>query len=214
MYNNNDISRYIKKSRNDTWSYMYMFKRFHPRFLTPAWAGENSGNSFFASERFGRRESRGHGWGDKKRTRRGDIKFILLGLLAEHPQHGYEIIKELENRGGGFHRVSPGSVYPTLQMLEESNHLTSEQVEGKRVYTITESGRHLLSERNQRSNSEDPRDSFKASKPSELIELRDTLTELNDAVTTVARSGNLERANQVRELLTQVKREIYKILAQ
>jgi DNA-binding PadR family transcriptional regulator len=192
---------------------MYMFRRFHPHFLTPAWAGENIGNSFFASERFGRKESHGHGWGDRRRTRRGDMKFILLGLLSERPQHGYEIIKELEARRGGFHRLSPGSVYPTLQMLEESNHLTSTQVEGKRVYTITESGRQLLSERNQQSNLENPSD-FKESKPSELIELRETLTELNDAVTTVARSGNLEQANQVRDLLIQVKREIYKILAQ
>ncbi len=191
-----------------------MFSRFHPRFLTPAWAGENLSNNFFASERSGRRESHGHGWGDKRRTRRGDMKFILLGLLSERPQHGYEIIKELESRRGGFHRLSPGSVYPTLQMLEESNHVTSEQVDGKRVYTITELGKQLLSERNQQSNSENPYDSFKTSKPSELIELRDTLTQLNDAVTTVARSGNVEQANQVRDLLTQVKREIYKILAQ
>ncbi|BAZ09344.1 PadR-like family transcriptional regulator [Calothrix sp. NIES-4071] len=200
------MSRYIV---ND----VYMFKRFHPRFLTPALAGDIS-NNFFASERFERREAHSHGWGDRKRTRRGDMKFILLGLLSERPQHGYEIIKELETRRGGFHRLSPGSVYPTLQMLEESNYLTSEQVEGKRVYTITELGRQLLSERNQQPNSENPCDSIKASKPSELIELRDTLTQVNDAVTTVAKSGNLEQANQVRDLLNHVKREIYKILAQ
>ncbi len=52
------------------------------------------------------------------------------------------------------------------------------------------------------------------SKPSELIELRHTLTQLNDAVTQVARSGNLEQANRVRDLLVQVKREIYKLLAE
>jgi protein-arginine kinase activator protein McsA len=52
------------------------------------------------------------------------------------------------------------------------------------------------------------------SKPSELIELRHTLTQLNDAVTQIARSGNLEQANRVRDLLVQVKREIYKLLAE
>jgi hypothetical protein len=51
-------------------------------------------------------------------------------------------------------------------------------------------------------------------KPSELIELRRTLTEVNDAVTQVARSGNLEQANRVRDLLIQVRREIYKLLAE
>ncbi|WP_242051505.1 PadR family transcriptional regulator [Nostoc sp. FACHB-280] len=162
----------------------------------------------------GHRGSFGGDWGDEPRTRRGDIKFMLLGLLSERPQHGYELIKELENRRGGFRKLSPGSVYPTLQMLEEGGYLTSEQVEGKRVYTITDSGRQLLSDRQQQSPSKNPYDSFAENKPSELIELRQTLTELNDAVVQIARSGNLEQANRVRELLVQVKREIYKLLAE
>jgi DNA-binding PadR family transcriptional regulator len=193
-----------------------MFRQFHPRFSVPAWAGEGLGNQFFMSGRHGhgRRGSSGGEWGDEPRTRRGDIKFILLGLLSERPQHGYELIKELEARRGGFRRPSPGSVYPTLQMLEEGGYLTSEEVEGKRVYTITESGRQFLSDRNQQSHSRNSDDSFVESKPSELIELRHSLTQLNDAVTQVARSGNVEQANRVRDLLVQVKREIYKLLAE
>lgn len=197
-----------------------MFRPFHPRSFVPAWAGEGSGNPFFMIGRhghrgmFGGRGSFGGGWGDEPRTRRGDIKFMLLGVLSERPQHGYELIKELEARRGGFRRLSPGSVYPTLQMLEEGGYLTSEQVDGKRVYTITESGRQLLSDRNQQSHSRNPHDSFTQSKHSELIELRRTLTELNDAVAQIARSGNLEQANRVRDLLVQVKREIYKLLAE
>ncbi|GAA6615504.1 PadR family transcriptional regulator [Scytonema sp. NUACC26] len=191
-----------------------MFKQFHSRFLDPAWAGVGSGNQFFMSGRHGRRGSSRGGWGDEPRTRRGDIKFMLLGLLSERPQHGYELIKELETRRGGFHRLSPGSVYPTLQMLEEGGYLTSEQVDGKRVYTITDSGRQFLSDRNQQADSRNTYDSFMESKPSELIELRRTLTDLNDAVTQIARSGNLEQALRVRDLLVQVKREIYKFLAE
>jgi DNA-binding PadR family transcriptional regulator len=141
------------------------------------------------------------------------MKFILLELLSERPQHGYELIKELETRRGGFRRLSPGSVYPTLQMLEEGGYLTSEQIDEKRVYTITESGRQLLSDRNQQPGTGNAYGGFTASKPSELMQLRRTLTELNDAVTQIARSGNLEQVNQVRDLLVQVKREIYKILA-
>lgn len=192
-----------------------MFGHLNPRLLTPAWTGENFGNQFFASEKFGRRRRGAFGeWGDKPRTRRGDIKFILLELLSERPQHGYELIKELENRRGGFRRPSPGSVYPTLQMLEESDYLTGEQIDDKRVYTITESGRQLLDERKQKLGLEKSDDGFKVSKSSELIELRSTLTELNDAVAQAARSGNTEQVNQVRELLVQVKREVYKLLAQ
>src|SRR3954453_19084565 len=80
------------------------------------------------------------------RMRRGDIKFHLLEILREGPRHGYEIIGELEKRSGGY-RPSPGSVYPTLQMLEEGGFLTTEQIEGKKVYTITEAGLKLLEER-------------------------------------------------------------------
>jgi DNA-binding PadR family transcriptional regulator len=191
-----------------------MFRQFHSRIPLPAWAGEGPGNQFFMSGRHGHRGSFGGGWGDEPRTRRGDIKFILLGLLSERPQHGYELMKELETRRAGFRRPSPGSVYPTLQMLEEGGYLTSEEVDGKRVYTITESGRQFLSDRNQQSHSRNAHDSFVESKPSELIELRRTLTQLNDAVTQIARSGNLEQANRVRDLLAQVKREIYKLLAE
>ena len=190
-----------------------MFSPFHPRFSVPAWAGEGPVNPFFMSRRHGHRGAFGGGWGDEPRTRRGDIKFILLALLSERPQHGYELMKELEARRGGFRRPSPGSVYPTLQMLEEGGYLTSEEVDGKRVYTITESGRQFLSDRNQQANLGNVHD-FTESQPYELMELRRTLTELNDAVAQVARSGHLEQANRVRELLVQAKREIYKLLAE
>jgi DNA-binding PadR family transcriptional regulator len=191
-----------------------MFRQFHSGIPVPEWAGEGFSDRFFMSGRHGRRGSFGGSWGDRPRTRRGRIKFILLGLLSERPQHGYELMKELEARRGGFRRSSPGSVYPTLQMLSEGGYLTSEEVEGKRVYTITESGRQLLSDRAGQSDPRSDRDSFVESNPSELIELRRSLTDLNDAVTQVARSGNLEQANRVRDLLAQVKREIYKLLAE
>jgi DNA-binding PadR family transcriptional regulator len=193
-----------------------MFKPFHFRSFVPVWVGESPGSSydpFFMSGRHGCRGSFGGDWGDEPRTRRGDIKFILLELLSERSQHGYELMKELEARRGGFRRSSPGSVYPTLQMLEEGGYLTSEEVDGKRVYTITESGRQFLRDRNPQSYSRDADNRF-TEKPSELIELRRTLTEVNDAVTQVARSGNLEQANRVRDLLIQAKREIYKLLAE
>jgi DNA-binding PadR family transcriptional regulator len=191
-----------------------MLKQFHPRFPEPAWAGGGSASPFFMSRREGRRGSAGGDWGENPRTRRGDIKFMLLELLSEQPQHGYELMKALESRQGGFRRPSPGSVYPTLQMLEEGGYLTSEEVDGKRVYTVTESGKQFLSDRNQQSYPRNASDSSGESKSVELIELRHALTEVNDAVTQVARSRNSELANQVRDLLVQVKREIYKRLAE
>ena len=77
---------------------------------------------------------------------RGDMKYALLWLLQERPMHGYEMIKALEERSSGFYSPSPGSIYPTLQMLEEGGFVAGSEVEGKKVYTITDAGRTLLSD--------------------------------------------------------------------
>src|SRR3989475_8067816 len=99
---------------------------------------------------FGPRGFFGHGGPRGEGQRffgRGDIKFVLLELLQERPMHGYEMMKALEEKTGGFYKPSPGSVYPTLQMLEDGGMVTSAEVEGKRVYSITDAGRASLAER-------------------------------------------------------------------
>lgn len=177
--------------------------------------------SFFASRRegagrggrFGRGQRFDLGWGDERRTPRGDIKYILLTLLAEQPQHGYQLIKELEARQGGFYRPSPGSIYPTLQLLEERGYLTSEQLEGKRVYTITDGGRQLLAERGSQVDFQTDLMN-KGDSSQQLNQLKEAVMDLRAAVVQVARSGNLDQANRVREILNRVKREIYAILAE
>src|ERR1700745_1834563 len=73
-------------------------------------------------------------------AKRGDMSPILLRVLAEKPMHGYEIIRELEKKSHGFWRPSPGSVYPTLQLLEEQDLVTSRDEGGKKVYTLTDAG--------------------------------------------------------------------------
>lgn len=183
-----------------------MSKRFHH----PVWDGPPLDPRFFGAQHFQHRGGHRRESGEFPRRRRGEMKFILLELLSERPQHGYELIKELEDRAGGFRRFSPGSVYPTLQMLEEAGYLTSEQVEDKRVYTITDSGKKLLSDR--LTPPESPEDFAKDKNP-ELLELRKSMMELNEAVTIVARNGNKEQTNQVTSLIAKLKREIYKILA-
>ncbi|PSF31992.1 PadR family transcriptional regulator [Aphanothece hegewaldii CCALA 016] len=175
-------------------------------FYAPAWAGADFGPQFERNQSFSQCRGSKRGWGDQPRMQRGEIKFILLELLSENPKHGYELIKELESR---FCRVSPGSVYPTLQMLEDGGYLTSEAVDDKRVYTITESGRQLLNERQR-----PQKESMRGQPSPELMELRTSVTELNDAIAIVARSGTPEQTLQVRDLLTQLKREIYKMLSE
>lgn len=77
----------------------------------------------------------------------GDLKYVILRLLDEKPRHGYEIIKELENRFGGSYAPSPGTVYPTLTMLEDLGYARVVPEEGgKKIYEITDEGRKHLAE--------------------------------------------------------------------
>ncbi len=116
-------------------------------------------------ERMGRRFARGehgpgghrHGpWGREHgdRGRRGalgrffahgDLRLVILSLISEQPRHGYEIIKEIEDRVGGAYTPSPGVIYPTLTLLEELGHVTVTAGEGaKKLHTITEAGQAFL----------------------------------------------------------------------
>ena len=95
-------------------------------------------------------------WGGKPGARRGrsgrmfeqgDLKLVILRLLEEKPRHGYEIIKELETRSRGAYSPSPGTVYPTLTMLEDLGYARAVPEEGgKRIYEITDEGRKHLAE--------------------------------------------------------------------
>jgi DNA-binding PadR family transcriptional regulator len=77
----------------------------------------------------------------------GDLKYVILRLLEEKPRHGYEIIKELEDRFGGAYSPSPGTVYPTLQMLEDLGYAKAMSDEsGRKIYTITPEGSKYLAE--------------------------------------------------------------------
>lgn len=71
---------------------------------------------------------------------RGDLKFVILRLVSKTPMHGYEVMNALEKESRGYYRPSPGSVYPTLQMLEDEGYLSIEETDGKKVYSITDEG--------------------------------------------------------------------------
>ena len=74
----------------------------------------------------------------------GELRLVVLALIAERPRHGYEIIKEIEDRLAGTYTPSPGVIYPTLTMLEELGHATVGESNGKKLYTITEAGTAYL----------------------------------------------------------------------
>lgn len=92
----------------------------------------------------------GHGRGRRGGGRifgHGGLRLVLLQLIAEQPRHGYELIKDIEERLGGGYSPSPGIVYPTLTMLEELGHATvSDEEGGRKRYAVTDAGRRFLDE--------------------------------------------------------------------
>ncbi len=75
----------------------------------------------------------------------GDLRFVVLALIAEQPRHGYELIKELEDRTGGAYRPSPGVIYPLLALLEDEGFIRAAQAEGgRKLFEITDEGKAAL----------------------------------------------------------------------
>src|SRR6266704_6871178 len=107
------------------------------------WRGDPNFGAFF----FGSGHRRGGPWRGGRMFEQGGLKFVILRLLDEKPRHGYEIIKEIEERFGGMYSPSPGTVYPTLTMLEDLGYARARPEEsGKKIYEITEEGRKHLAE--------------------------------------------------------------------
>lgn len=76
----------------------------------------------------------------------GEVRLAILSLLGDGPKHGYQLMKDLEERSGGLYKASAGSIYPTLQQLEDEDLIRSAQENGKRVYSLTDTGRKHLDE--------------------------------------------------------------------
>jgi DNA-binding PadR family transcriptional regulator len=76
----------------------------------------------------------------------GEMKFVILRLLKEKPRHGYEVIRALEEKMGGVYTPSAGTVYPTLQLLEDEGYVRVVETDGKKVYHVTPEGERYLEE--------------------------------------------------------------------
>ena len=89
----------------------------------------------------------GDGFPPGRKLSADELQLVLLALLAEQPAHGYELIRKLEVRSGGFYTPSPGMIYPALTYLEEIGHATVEADGAKKLYRITDAGEAALEEK-------------------------------------------------------------------
>jgi DNA-binding PadR family transcriptional regulator len=156
------------------------------------------------------------GWGRGPRgrgrkARRGDIRTAALLLLAEEPRNGYQIMQEVEERSQGEWRPSPGSVYPALQQLEDEGLIRSEEIDGRKLFALTDAGRKLVEERG--SDSPAPWEQMGGELSDEVVELRRVIRDVAYAFAQVMRTGSEAQLARASEVLATARRDLYKILA-
>ena len=145
------------------------------------------------------------------RARRGDIRAAILAVLAEQPMNGYQIIQEVTERSGGMWKPSPGSIYPTLQQLEDEGLVRVEADGGRRAYTLTDEGRSYVNEHADEvttpwqamTESGEDDDGFKP-----------LIGQVAAAVWQIVATGTPEQQAKGRDALMEFRRKLYSILAE
>jgi DNA-binding PadR family transcriptional regulator len=141
---------------------------------------------------------------------RGDVRAAILALLAEAPMHGYQIITEITDRSEGAWSPSPGSVYPTLQALEEEGLVTSTTTEGKKTFSLTDAGRAA---NDARQAERAPWEEVSAGIDAAVFQLRDAMGQIVGALKQIARTGSGAQVAKARAVLTEARKSLYRILA-
>lgn len=147
---------------------------------------------------------------------KGGLKYIILDTLKDKPSHGYEIIRAIGERFGGFYSPSPGSVYPTLQMLEDMGYVTVTEVDGKKVHSITEEGRQALAER-EKVGDEVWGKAKECWNPHMRGEIHDLMHELRGIWHVMARQGRSadpEKIRRVKDVVARARQEIEQIFSE
>jgi DNA-binding PadR family transcriptional regulator len=155
------------------------------------------------------------GWGGGpfgrgRKARRGDIRTAALLLLAEEPRNGYQIMQEVEERSEGVWRPSPGSVYPALQQLEDEGLIRSEEIDGRKLYVITDEGRAQVERRAEQEPA--PWEQMSGDVSDQAAELAKLIREVASAFAQVMRTGSEPQLRRAREVLVSARRDLYRIL--
>ena len=155
-----------------------------------------------------------HSFQHESPFQKGDLKYVILDLLKAKPRYGYEIIRALEDQSHGFYKPSAGVIYPTLQLLEEMGYASSTERDGKRIYTITEEGRHFLIER--RDSADEVRSHMRHHwSPRHFVVIGGIMDEVDKLVESVgsgARNAAPEKLDRIKQVISKTRQEIEAIL--
>ncbi|MDR6969790.1 PadR family transcriptional regulator [Leifsonia shinshuensis] len=148
------------------------------------------------------------------RMGRGDVRAAVLSLLSEKPMHGYQIIREIEERSGGSWKPSAGSVYPTLQLLADEGLITAEESNGRKTYALTEAGREVAAAEAGTPWQGEGTATAGGRRPMNGGTLPKAGVELAQAAAQVHRTGTPEQVQEAAAVLDEARRRLYSILAQ
>ena len=173
------------------------------------------GPDHFGGPGHGHGPFRGRGGGPGRprggRNKRGDIRTALLTVLTEGPGHGYDIMQRVEEKTGGAWRPSPGSVYPTLQLLGDEGFVIAIERDGKRVFEITEAGTAEATRRLEEA----------GGAPWDLTDdgvgpwqVKESMGLLFLAAKQVSMAGSTEQLQQAVSILAEARKKLYLLLSQ
>jgi DNA-binding PadR family transcriptional regulator len=140
-------------------------------------------------------------------VRRGKVRPLILAVLHDQPMHGYQVMQELEQRTGGRWRPSAGTIYPTLQQLEDEGLVRIEDAEGRKVYRLTDEGRAVAEA------SPLTRHPWFDKRADESMDLRRLAVQLVGATVQVQRVGSSGAQRQAHDILVDARRRLYQVLA-
>jgi DNA-binding PadR family transcriptional regulator len=166
---------------------------FGPPPFGPPWAGQRGG------------------WRGPK-ARRGDVRAAILAVLNEQPMNGYQIIQEIAERSGGVWKPSPGSIYPTLQQLEDEGLVTADAETGRRTFTLTDEGRTYVAEHTEEVSA--PWEAMTAAADDDDAGLKPLIGQTASAMWQILAVGTPDQQARAREAMTELRRKLYTILAE
>jgi DNA-binding PadR family transcriptional regulator len=184
------------------------FGRHTPRGGTP-WGG---GPPPWVQGLIGLAQS-GKGAVRSPRVRRGDVRAAILDVLAVEAMNGYQIIQQIAERSGGAWKPSPGSVYPTVQQLEDEGLVEGHESEGRRLLQLTDAGRRYVEE-----HPDELAATWKtfdeAGAEEETSDIKPVIGQVMGAVWQVMVSGTRQQQAEAAEILADTRRKLYGLLAE
>ncbi|WP_216852847.1 PadR family transcriptional regulator [Phytoactinopolyspora halotolerans] len=145
------------------------------------------------------------------KARRGDIRAAILSVLAEQPMNGYQIIQEIAERSRGAWKPSPGSIYPTLQQLEDEGLVRASEQGGRRAFELTDEGRSYVDAHAEEIAA--PWEAFAGADEDDDKGLEPMIAQAAAALWQIIATGSPDQQARAREVLIEMRRRLYGILA-